>query len=170
MKKTWFRNRGGWTLVELLVTIGVVGVVLSIAAWGMGAAMGEQSLRGAARRLESLMKEAKLLAYEKGITHSIIFSPDGSRYVVFRDDDGNGELDAGESVLHRVVLDRGVTIANNTLPNNASGWRVVRFDSRGRAAIGGAAEKKVVFASSSGSKTTSLRINMVARVRVVTGS
>ena len=165
MKGFLLHDSRGWTLVELMVTVGVVAIVLSLGSWGMGRAINEQALRASARQLESVMKEAKLLAYEKGTTHSIVFNPNGTEYKMFRDENGDGILDTGERVLRHVSMDRGIVMSYNNQFTQRAGWKVVPFNSRGRADIN-AAEHTVFFQIPSGSKIIEVRINRMGRVRV----
>lgn len=152
----------GMTLVELMVAVGLVAILLALSAWGLSGPIGEERLRSAARLLVSHVEEAKMLAREKGIDHTVVFNPNNREYRVFRDSNEDGNLDGGETVVRTVQLPEEVTFSENTLPVNASGWRCLRFGSRGRPRGG---LGNITVRSKSDSEMT-VTVNILGRLKV----
>lgn len=163
----------GFTLVELMVTVAIVGILLKLVGWGLAGMTAYEDLRMAARGLETVFQEAKALAYEKGVVHSVIFLDGGREYRLFRDDNGNDNRteptdgdcrrDAGEPWIHNEVLSSRVAIDNNTLPKNADNNTCISFRADGRVANG--SEGRVVFKGSNG-ETVTVSVNALGWVNV----
>jgi prepilin-type N-terminal cleavage/methylation domain-containing protein len=126
---TWRGSKAqdGMTLVELMVVVALIAIFLALSAWGLGGPIGEERLRSTARLLVSHLEEAKMLAREKGIDHTVVFNPNNREYQVFRDSNEDGNLDDGETVVRTVQLPEDVTISSNK--------PFLRFNSRGRAEV-----------------------------------
>lgn len=168
-----FRSDRGFTLVELMVTVAIVVLLLKFVGWGMAGVTGYEDVRTAARRLETVMQEAKTLAYEKGAVHSLIFESSG--YKLFRDDDGddnkteptdgNCRRDNGDEPWIRSVglSSRVSMILEENLPKNEDNAVCVSFRSDGRLAKGQGGT--VRFDGPSGSQAT-VTINAMGWVHV----
>lgn len=138
------RTRGsGFTLVELMVTVAIVAILLKFVGWGLAGVTSYEDVRTAARGLETLIQEAKTLAYEKGAVHSVIFMPDGRGYRLFRDDngndnhteasDGNCRRESDEPWLRSVELSSRVSMSlADALPKNDDNQTCLAFGTDGR--------------------------------------
>lgn len=169
----------GFTLVELIVTVAVVVLILKFVGWGLAGVTGYEDVRTAARRLETVIQEAKTLAHEKGAVYSLVFVPDsggnGFRgYRVFRDDDGDDNRteptdgnclrDDNEPWTGSVDLPSRVSLSlENTLPKNANNETCLAFASDGRLANGQGG--KLHFVGASGSQVT-VTVNAMGWVHV----
>jgi type IV fimbrial biogenesis protein FimT len=130
------RCPSGFSLIELMVTIAVAAVLLAIGLPSFQSSL--RSNRTATATNELLSSLA--LARSEGIrsTHSggVCPSSDGNTcgtdwakgWLVFADQNSNGALDAGETVLRYSRMNAKMTMA---------GQGNVRFDARGRLAGGG---------------------------------
>ncbi len=167
-----FRADKGFTLVELMVTVAIVALLLKFVGWGLAGVTAYEDVRTAARRLETVIQEAKALAYEKGAMYSLVFESNG--YKLFRDDDGddnktetnegNCARDDGEPWIRSVELSSRVSmIFENNLPKNSDGKVCLAFRGDGRLAngLGG----KVQFKGPSESQAT-VTINAMGWVHV----
>lgn len=74
----------GFTLIEVLVTISLMGVVMAFAVsgWSSWSRASEQS--GTARELQSTLRSTQQRAITEGSTMCVLFDGSGSRYTVYR--------------------------------------------------------------------------------------
>lgn len=133
----------GFTLVELMVTVAIVALLLKFVGWGLAGVTSYEDVRTAARGLETVIQEAKTLAYEKGAVHSLIFLSDGRGYRLFRDDnandnhtessDGNCRRESDEPLLRSVELSSRISMSlPSSLPKNDDNQTCLAFGSDGR--------------------------------------
>ncbi|ROR01939.1 GspH/FimT family pseudopilin [Desulfosoma caldarium] len=169
-----FGDRSGFTLVELMVTVAIVALLLKFVGWGLAGVTSYEDVRTSARRLETVIQEAKALAYEKGAVHSVIFSPDGRGYRLFRDDDGDDNQtepsdgncleEPNEPRLRTVELSSRVSLSlGSSLPKNSNNDTCLAFRSDGRLANGEGGE--VTFIGTSGAQAR-VSINAMGWVHV----
>jgi prepilin-type N-terminal cleavage/methylation domain-containing protein len=100
-------KKDGFTLIELIVVIVVLGIVAAIATPGFSRWLPDYRLRAAARDLYSHFQLAKMAAARNNCNCTVTFKQaiGGTvyDYVVFVDSNNNMEYDAGEQVLTRVL-------------------------------------------------------------------
>ena len=74
----------GYTLVELLVVIALMGVMMAIAVggWSLWSRASEPS--GTARELQSLLRSTHQRAITEGTAMCVLFDPAGTGYTVYR--------------------------------------------------------------------------------------
>jgi len=128
MRKTRYTDRHGFSLVEVIVVTGMVGILLAIAVPGFGM-LERFRVKDCAKRLATDVKHARASASSEGRRGQLVLTSDG----VHRDynGDGNNELwltfldsypgpntkyDAGETVLASSSCSGGITIEAGTNP------------------------------------------------------
>lgn len=83
---------GGFTLVELMVSIVIVGIITSVAAPTFRGYMQIQKLTTGARDLVTTLRFARLKAVSEGNQWVVMFQVANNQYIVFSDDGGGGGL------------------------------------------------------------------------------
>ena len=95
----------GFTLVEVLMTIGVLAVLAAVAVPGFSVWLPNHRLKAAARDVVSNFQLAKLTAVKRNtncaITFNQVIGAQTYDYVVYVDSDKDLEYDAGEEVITR---------------------------------------------------------------------
>ena len=113
------RNQG-FTLIELMVVVGVVAIIASVAVPGLQAFVANNRQAGAGYELLSSLYFARDEAVTRNVQVAICPSADGTGcdavgweagHIVFVDGDGDGALDATEETLARTEpLPAGLTV------------------------------------------------------------
>jgi len=100
-----FRKKCGFTLTELMVTIGVFAILAGIAIPAFSGWLPKYRLKSAARELYSDFQLAKITAIRSSVRCAIRFNHtvEGSvyDYVLFQDDNNNLVWDTGETVIKK---------------------------------------------------------------------
>ncbi len=114
----------GFTLVELMVTILILGILLTLAALNWVGITRENALASGAKQVESALKRAKTMAEQENITYILKFMPDGdashpNTYAFFRPGQTDPVTDksvAGESNTDGYIsLENGVSIGGSSI-------------------------------------------------------
>ena len=106
------RPAGGFTLVELLMVLAVIGILLSFAVPSFNALLGSSKLTAASNALLSSMHLARSEAIKRNGRVMLCKSADGRScataggweqgWIVFHDANDNGEHDSGELLIQRI--------------------------------------------------------------------
>jgi len=99
------RNKG-FTLVEMLIVVAMIGIVLGVAATTLLRALPDYRLRGAARELLFDLQKARLEAVKRNRTVLVEFAPQAyapagerGRFRICVDDPANGVCDPTDQIL-----------------------------------------------------------------------
>jgi len=131
------KRQSGFTLTELMITIGVFSILAGIAVPTFINLRPNFQLRSAARDLLSSFQLAKLTAVKSGHNCTITFNQpvDGVTYsyVVFRDENNNLKYDSGEEIAKSVNWCDydSVSVTEIDFSENDAGLPAVAFRSNG---------------------------------------
>ena len=126
------RKNTGFTLVELLIVIAIMGIIAAVTIPGYLAFIPNYRLRSAAEELQGDIQFAKIRAIKLGVVVSIRVNTATDTYTMFVDNGagantGNGALDGDEGApIKTATMASGIDITGVTFTNNA-----VQFNSRG---------------------------------------
>jgi prepilin-type N-terminal cleavage/methylation domain-containing protein len=104
------RRRGGFTILELMVAIAILGIFALIGGIAIQSSLGEARAKGAVRNFADLLMLARTEAIRTGDSHVVFFAQDAegnaltgtsgqaAAALLIRDLDGDGRVDAGEKI------------------------------------------------------------------------
>ena len=147
------RNESGITIFELMVVIGIMAILASVAIPGFLAWLPNYRMRSAADEVISTLQHAKLRAVRENDIVSVNFDFANENYRTFLDNGaganaGNGTQEAGEATVKNGQMPGGIDLQDSTL------GAVVRFNRRGFPDAGG----NIVIANGSNTRTVSLTL------------
>jgi prepilin-type N-terminal cleavage/methylation domain-containing protein len=128
-------RRSGFSLVEMMVIVAIMGVIATAGTFAMGSWATAQRVKDATRSMADLILQGRGEAIRTGATHLVFFNtdasvanlvaPDGSQVaaMLINDVDGDGSIDPGEYVSSVPLdisntLSWGVTSATVPVPTD----------------------------------------------------
>lgn len=164
---TSHNKKKGFTLLELMVVLGILGVLGTISFPVISRVIPNYQLRAASRELVIEFKKAKMEAVKRGRTVLIEFTPEttgdpdaGGSYRVFVDMDESGDWTSGDLLLNTVSMPRNVRLPGGnqlTFTGNRFG-----YNSRGLPSQTG----KVTLKKKIGTKSYEISLSVAGAVRL----
>ena len=146
------RNIGGFTLVELMITVSVFGLIAVLSVPNYNRFMMGWRLNGETQQLASSLRAARSTAVMKNIDVVFSFDMETNSYSWFEDSDRDGNLDNGEYESAQYDLGATIEISAYTLSSTT-----LTFGSKGNT-------------RESGSITLRNPINNVKSIRIFGGT
>jgi len=146
------RRSRGYTLIESLITIGIMAIVLGIGVPRLSRLRSPYIMSGATRQIAAHLQAARQRAIARNVSYRLNFNPSAKTYTIERQVGANWVVDgatfnlpAGASLGtitpgNQIAFDtRGMLAANATIPVTVtgSGTKNVNVNVLGKTTIGG---------------------------------
>jgi len=152
------RKHSGFTLIELMTTIAIIAILVSIAIPNYIGWLPKYRLGSAARDLLSAMQHARLAAVKNNVDVQVKFYPDQDNYRVFTDYNGDKDQDADEPTLKSGNMPGGVHLKETNFDSNT-----FNFDGRGLASGSGG----TISLENTLKNQTQIRVNRTGNSRIL---
>ncbi len=107
----------GFTILQLVITVGVIGIVSTFALISVARARDNIRLQGSVRQLAGYLEKARLDAVRRHATSSVAFTST-TTYSVTMDFDGTGVVGT-----RSYSFDGGISVISTPLPSISFNWR-----------------------------------------------
>lgn len=139
------RDTRGFTIIEVIIVIAILGILTGIAAPEMGRKMREYRMSAAVRDLQSAVQGARMVAIKRGADIDLALDMANNQCTIL--------LDADATVINTLAMPDGVD-----LYATATGGTVVQFSSRGMLNSPGTTERIQLKSSDGLYRGVSIRI------------
>lgn len=123
----------GFSLVELMIVILVMGLLTAIAAPAMGRFLQSWRLNGEAQQLATSLRLARAAAVTKNTNAVFVFDASAGEYFYIEDDDGDGAASGGEYQSEVREFSAGISVDSYSM-----GQQWITFGPKGNTIDGGA--------------------------------
>jgi prepilin-type N-terminal cleavage/methylation domain-containing protein len=152
-KEKKYQDVTGFTAVELLIVIAVIGLMSAVAVPSLLSYMPKSRLNGAARTVAGDLMSARMAAVKKNCKAIVEFET-ASRYCVVIDENSNNTCDPGE---RKIIKDLGDNFKD--VVNIKADTKNI-FNSRGTATR----MRNIILKNPSGERT--IRVSIAGRVKI----
>lgn len=119
-------KRDGFTLVELMISITIIGLITVMSIPNYSRFMHNWKLNGDAQQFASTIRTARSTAVMKNVSVVFSFDSKDNTYFYFEDEDNDGKHDDDEYISAEYEMSKGVDITAYTLSSS-----VFTFGSKG---------------------------------------
>lgn len=160
-------NRKGFTLLELMIAVVIIGVVLRVAMPNFQIWVSNQRLRDDMSQIEADIQVARMTAINRNIPVSVMFNQIASQYTVFIDDGQGGGTardlaqNGTETTLIQRTLKNGITFSSVDF----NGGAALLFNPRGFRSSPSGGNSKLELSTSRGKKYR-ISVTLVGDVNV----
>jgi len=112
------RKQRGFTLVELMISISIMGLITVLAVPGFTRFLQSWKLQGDANQFATVLRTARAAAVTKNTSVVFTFDTDADNYFYFEDNDRDGTHDGGEYLSATYNLETGIAFAGHTLSSS----------------------------------------------------
>jgi prepilin-type N-terminal cleavage/methylation domain-containing protein len=110
------KNRSkGFTLVELMISIGILTVMVALSIPAFGRYLQTWRLNGETDQLATMLRSARSAAVSKHVNTVFVFDLNNDNYFYFEDQDGDGTRDSNEYRTETIDLPPEITLRAHTL-------------------------------------------------------
>jgi type II secretion system protein H len=157
------KHENGFTLLEMMVVISIMGVLAAMAIPSYVGTMSTRRLTSATDELIGACHLARMRAVRENTNVGVQFDPGNNRYTVFIDDGTNPtiQFEAGETIVQQGILPAGVDMYNTNFSNNTVAYN-------GRGFLAGNAGS--TYMKNTKNEYMGLRVNIAGRPRFVRSS
>jgi type II secretion system protein H len=124
---TYLDNGKGFTLIELMVAIAILGLVVQFLVSNFIGQMPQHRLNGATRQIAWDLMGARIQAISQNNEVKVTFEVNNHEYTIWSDTDGDGVVDNGETET-KDIQEKYYDVSFSTAPTNN-----VTFQPRGTA-------------------------------------
>lgn len=121
-------NKKGFSLVELIVVMGIIGTILGIATLNFNNWMRKSQIERQTRELFTDLNTARTESIYRKMRHSLVFNTDGTGYIMKRYSSLNESTSAGTTINTKLTT---YLITKRTGSNFNLSDKTFMFDTRG---------------------------------------